>query len=133
VNFLQLNVLFYFFKIELELIQTRMIQKPLLWVEVGEGGGFVAPDVVEELAVQLFYPRTEPFGGYVENAVCWGDCCCVHLRRGRFREEILNVLFHFLKFELELLVAVAVFAVIKEQRATAHFPVRLFIVHFPNS
>jgi hypothetical protein len=22
----------------------------------GEGGGFVAPDVVEELAVQLFYP-----------------------------------------------------------------------------
>ena len=29
----------------------------------------MAPDVVEELAVQLFYPRTEPFGGYVENAV----------------------------------------------------------------
>jgi hypothetical protein len=38
----------------------------------GEGSGFVAPGVVEELAVQLFYPRAEPFGGYVENAVCWG-------------------------------------------------------------
>jgi hypothetical protein len=37
----------------------------------GEGGGFVAPDVVEELAVQLFYPSPEPFGGYVENVVCW--------------------------------------------------------------
>ena len=37
----------------------------------GEGGGFVAPDVVGELAVQLFYPRTEPFRGYVENVVCW--------------------------------------------------------------
>jgi hypothetical protein len=30
-------------------------------------------------------------------------------------------------------VAVAVFAVIKEQRATALLPVRLFIVNFPNS
>ena len=38
----------------------------------GEGGGFVAPDVVEELAVQLFYPRTESVGGYVEDVVCWG-------------------------------------------------------------
>jgi hypothetical protein len=30
-------------------------------------------------------------------------------------------------------VAVAVFAVIKEQRATALFPVWLFIAHFPSS
>jgi hypothetical protein len=46
------------------------------WVEApggsaGEGGGFVAPNVVEELAVQLFYPSPEPRGGYVENAACW--------------------------------------------------------------
>ena len=52
----------------------------------GEGSGFAAPDVVEDLALQLFDPSPESCGGYVENVVCWRIIAAPFCAEGVFAE-----------------------------------------------
>jgi hypothetical protein len=67
-------------ELELELIQTRMIQKPLLWVEVGKSACVLVGICDQSLSPRFRWPGGDVgfvlLGSYMRQKAVEGRCAC---------------------------------------------------------